>query len=283
MCNYVGSIPHFQMSMIQPDATIMVVGKRGVGKSVLEMDILYHVRERIDMIISVAPTIPTWKKFRELMPNSCVFKNFPEELIEDLYKLCNQFIEEADSDTTARKPCMALIMDDCGYDKEIWKSKILKEICANGRHAGFFCCFCFQYLRDCPSVLRTQADFVFFFASSSEKEMKKIHEDYFGHMSFPHFRNIMNEATRDRQCLVLRNCNGKTDYFWYKANNDLPKFAVGSKQLWLSEVDALKRKFNRKRGREDEGGGGDKTGDHSHPRSRKRIFLLDDEGSPLEN
>jgi predicted AAA+ superfamily ATPase len=49
-------IRKFDVTKMKPDAIVLLVGKRGTGKSILMKNLLYHVHKHFDAGVAMAPT-----------------------------------------------------------------------------------------------------------------------------------------------------------------------------------------------------------------------------------
>ena len=61
---------------IKDDRIVMIVGRRGTGKSVLQRDIMRHLSDRVDWGIAMTPTEDTVSVYSEHMPESCIYREF---------------------------------------------------------------------------------------------------------------------------------------------------------------------------------------------------------------
>jgi hypothetical protein len=49
-------ISEWDPSSIAVDATILIVGKRHTGKTVLTRDLMYHVKDKLDLVVGMNPS-----------------------------------------------------------------------------------------------------------------------------------------------------------------------------------------------------------------------------------
>lgn len=67
-------IRKFNIRKLKPDRTVVLLGKRGTGKSVLMNDLLGYLSTDFDMGVGMSPTEETLEAFREVMPNSMIYE-----------------------------------------------------------------------------------------------------------------------------------------------------------------------------------------------------------------
>ena len=219
-------ISRFKMDEIRPHCTILIVGKRGTGKSTLLKDILYHLRSKVDIAFSMSPTHETVDMFESCMPRSHVFNGYNYQQIQTLIENLKILDEEK------KERHVLLALDDCMYDKKIMKSVEMREIHMNGRHWNLYFINCVQYLMDIPPELRGQIDYVFAFKDNIRKNREKLYNYFFGIFdSFKDFDKVMRTCTENYECLVLDSKQSSNDIskcvFYYKANIDIGEFRMG--------------------------------------------------------
>ena len=127
-------------------------------------------------------------------------------------------------------------MDDCLYDNDWKKDKIIREIFMNGRHWGIMFVLLMQYAIGIPPNLRSNIDWVFLLRENNFQNRKKLYENYAGMFhNFEMFCQTMDACTENYECLVIHNgakSNKLEDQvFWYKAE-DHQDFRLGDPVLW---------------------------------------------------
>lgn len=235
------SIKKFNMDTIKQDRMILIVGKRGTGKSTLLKDLLYRLRKKIDIGIAMTPTLDTVKMFEECIPRSLIYNDYRIEVVKTMLASMKS-LEQQEKLRHA-----LLVMDDCMFDKSILKTKEMREIHMNGRHFKLSFINCMQYVMDMGPDLRSQIDYVFALKENIIKNRKKMHENFFGMFNdYKDFSLVMDKCTNNYECLVLDNTkpgnNIEENIFYYKANNKIGKFRVGKKIFF--KLDHYYKKVN---------------------------------------
>ena len=127
-------------------------------------------------------------------------------------------------------------MDDCLYDNDWKKDKIIREIFMNGRHWGIFFLLLMQYAIGIPPNLRSNIDWVFLLRENNYQNRKKLYENYAGMFhTFEMFCQTMDACTENYECLVIHNgakSNKLEDQvYWYKGDEH-GDFRVCCPEAW---------------------------------------------------
>lgn len=212
--------------------TIIIIGKRGTGKTYLLRDLLYSFRKTPAGMMMTGSEASA-EMFSEFFPESFIFDEVDIDRIENI--VCNQ--QRLRKNKTPGDYSSLLLFDDCGYDKSITRQKIIKKIFCNGRHLKILLIMTIQYCKDIPPDLRSNADYVFILKDNVQAAKKKIWTEYAGIIpDFKTFESIMNKCTEDRGALVIDNTTTSNEIedniFWYKARFPHKKYKFGSKELW---------------------------------------------------
>lgn len=117
----------FDFTMFKPDRVVMLVGKRGTGKSVLLRDLLSHLSCQYDGGVAMSPTPESTDMFREFMPDSCVYEDYTSEKIAEIVLKLREF------NGVGIYKRVFVLLDDCMFDSKILKSIQMRDIHMNGR------------------------------------------------------------------------------------------------------------------------------------------------------
>lgn len=235
-----------------PDATCLAVGKRHAGKTTLMTDIMWHLRDRLDLVIGMNPTEnaqnPTLGKF---LPQSFIFDRYDEAKITHVLEWQRRTV------ANGKGMRVGLILDDCmgetnrdGSKKKIMSSGEIGKIFKIGRHRKMLFWCTLQYMRDCPPDARANTDLLFLYNMPSSIERAKCFKDFFGMLRSPKdFDAVLDACTEGYSCLVLdtriamrdpKNC-----IFYYKAQPRNEHFQVGRQVFWdLSKLLYIDRSDN---------------------------------------
>ena len=75
------NITKFDPKSIKPHSIIMVIGKRGSGKTSVMRDLLYNMKNRLDFGIAMCPTDAMNNAFSSILPSALVYNGFDEHVM----------------------------------------------------------------------------------------------------------------------------------------------------------------------------------------------------------
>ena len=228
-------VNRFNMDTMKPHRIIIIVGKRGTGKSVMQRDIMKHIADKVEFGIAMSPTEETTSMFREHMPDSFIFNSFAGEKLDEMILVQREAMRKQ------RSRALFVLMDDCMYDKKVLKGAGMRDLFMNGRHLHICFCNAMQYVMDMGPDLRTQVDYVFAMRENIIANKAKLWKYFFGMFEkYEDFSKVMDTCTENHSALVMDNTTGSNNIedciFWYKAPIDQPPFKMGKSIFWkLSE------------------------------------------------
>lgn len=216
----------------KPGSIVLLIGKRGTGKSVLMQDLAKTMSDNgnIDMAIGFSPTDESNGALSMFIPKSLIHSEFDENVIERIVNSQKKLLKQG-------KPLkrIFLFMDDVGYDsKKIFSSKIIKNLFFNGRHYSIGLMLIMQYCIDVPTWARSNIDVTISLKEQILVNREKLFKNFFGAFtSQSSFNQAMDVLTENYKALVCANnlsqSNELTDtIFWYKARHGLEPFLLGS-------------------------------------------------------
>lgn len=244
-------IKYFDIKRIKfnPNASegpvIVMIGKRGTGKSVLVKDLLYHHQDlKLGMIMSGTEQGNGF--YSTLAPRVFIHYEYNTSLIETIIQrqkkvlkyIKNELKTKRRSNTDGR---VFIILDDCLYDQAWTRDKLMRMLFMNGRHWKIMLMITMQYPLGVPPNLRTNIDYTFILRESNLANRKRIWINYAGMCpTFEFFCTIMDQCTENYECLVIAN-NAKSNkledqIFWYKAKMH-KDFKIGARQYWEMSKD----------------------------------------------
>jgi len=242
----------FNPALLKDDSTVVVIGKRGVGKSVAVKDILsYHKNIPVGVVIS--PTEQSNQHFEKFIPKMLIYDEYSPDItkkfLDRQIKINQQSNNEKKKNGSTNIDTRSfMILDDCLYDKSWVNDKSIRAFFLNGRHYKIFFLITLQYAMGIPPIFRSNIDYVFIFRNNIVKEQEKLYHYYAGMCpSLQVFQSILSQCTENYECLVIDNkvqSNKLTDQlYWYKAN---PKdFRMCDQELWdLCELEEQRKESN---------------------------------------
>ncbi len=140
----------------KPGSIILLLGKRGSGKSCMMVEIAKQLYDsgNIDIAIGMSPTDESNKTLTSFLPQTLIYPEFKESIVEKIMQAQKKQIKAGKE---AKK--VFLFLDDCGYDsKLIFNSKVMKRLFYNGRHSKIGLVMALQYAIDMPVSFRANCD-----------------------------------------------------------------------------------------------------------------------------
>ena len=244
---------------LRPDAVVLMVGKRGTGKSTLLKDVMRNMSDKLDYGIAMSPTEECTSDMGSYIPPSCIYNDFNSDKIDQLLEAQRLAIKRGS------KRRVFLLLDDCMYDKKVMKATNIRNVFMNGRHRRIFFANCQQYVMDMPPDLRSQIDVCFALRENIRANKEKLWKFFFGMFdTFNEFNEVMDNCTQNFECLVYdggsRSNQVEDCIFWYKAAASAPEFKLCRPCFWkLSRHYAIR-----------EGADADDSGDDADEQSGKR-------------
>ena len=222
------------------DATILIVGKRHTGKTVLTRALMHSMRKRLDVCIGMNPLEGGNHNLSYFCPKALVFDNFNDEKLRHLleWQTC------AMKNGKAHK--IGFVMDDCasettksggGKSKKAMASNDIGKLFKLGRHLKLFYINAMQDVKNAPPDIRGNVDLLFAFNTNSGSERQKLHHEFFGMFStFKHFNQVFDSAAQGYDCLVLDTRKAAIDpehcIMFYRAPLITEPFQVGRKAFY---------------------------------------------------
>lgn len=233
------TLKKFNVNWMKKNSLILIYGKRASGKSFLLRDIFYKFKQ-IPYGVVFSGTEELNSFFGKFIPPSLIYDHYDSEIIEKVLHRQKIKVKQAKAegykDGLSPKNNCFLVLDDCLDDKK-WKlEKTIRTIFFNGRHYNLLLFLTMQFPMGIGPELRAQLQYVFIFFDNNLQNRRKLYDNYAGFIpDFKMFCNILDDCTKNHECLVIRNDIKSTKLdellFYYKAK-DHGDFRVGSPALW---------------------------------------------------
>ena len=230
-------LKRFNMSTIGDHQVVVMIGKRGTGKSYLLKDFLFHKND-IPVGTVISPTEKMNKFFGDFIPPIFIHDEYSPMVVKNVLKRQSDIIKKINTGEYGEDvdPRAFLIFDDCLYDDKWTKDKNMRAIFMNGRHFKLTFLLTMQFPLGIKPHLRTNIDYSFILRENIVSNRRRLYDHYAGMFpTFEIFCKIMDECTENYECLVIHN-NSKSNkiedqVFWYKAESH-EEFKLGSPEFW---------------------------------------------------
>ena len=234
----VGKIPIelFNFDMFLPNPSIVMIAKRGSGKSWIVRAILEYLKT-IPVGCIISPSDLGNPFYGSFFPESYIHYEFKPEIIKKILDR-QRIIKKKIKQGRNIDPRCYIIMDDCLASKGSWvKDADLRHIFFNGRHEAITYILTMQFSLGITPELRSNFDYIFLLADDFMSNVKRLYDHYAGMFpSFDSFKQVFTQLTADHGAMVIVNRGAKKDFaekiFWYKAPNlETIKESFGHKQF----------------------------------------------------
>lgn len=236
--NKVGKFPIelFKFEMFLPNPSIVMIAKRGSGKSWVVRAILEYLKDLPAGCI-ISPTDLGNPFYGSFFPEAYIHYEFKPEIIKKILDRQRIIKKKIKSGKNIDPRCY-IIMDDCLASKGAWiKDPDLKHIFFNGRHEAITYILTMQFSLGITPELRSNFDYIFLLADDMISNVKRLYDHYAGMFpTFDSFRQVFTQLTADHGAMVIVNRGTKKDFaekiFWYKAGDiDKDNLKFGHKQF----------------------------------------------------
>ena len=231
------NIREFNLDKMVSNPAIVMIAKRGSGKSFIVRDLMHHYRD-IPCGAVIAPTDRMNSFYRYFFPDLYIHYNMDNGIIDNVLKrqtlLCRK--SKHDDETVTDRNAV-LVMDDFLETQKGWlKNKSITEVLMNGRHYGLTYLLTMQTPLGITPDLRLNFDYIFLLKEDSVINKKKLWDNYASMFpTFAAFEKVFDKCTEDYGAMVIDNRKPSNDItekvFWYKAQDR--KFTFGSVDFLL--------------------------------------------------
>lgn len=225
----------FKLEKMVIDPSIVMIAKRGSGKSFAARDIIYNFRH-IPGGVVIAPTDKMNSFYKFFFPDLFIHYEIRSELLKKILVRQSMMIEKSKvkkkKDKVVIDPSGILIMDDCLARKKSWgKDESILEILMNGRHYRLTYILTMQTPLGITPDLRLNFDYIFLLKEDSAINKKKLWDNYANMFpSLAAFDKVFTECTKNYKSMVIDNRKPadtiQEKVFWFMARER--KFTFGS-------------------------------------------------------
>jgi hypothetical protein len=218
-------IQEFSLSEFCADPSILMIAKRGSGKSWVTKAVLYKFH-KIPVGVIISPTEKDNPFFSDFFPDSYIYYKYESSIIKKVLirqKMMLKKSREKREDGKFVDPRAVVVMDDCLADKGSWaRDPPIMDLLFNGRHRKITYILTMQYPLGIKPELRSNFDYVFLLAEDYISNMKKLYDHYAGMFpDFNSFREVFRQLTSDFGAMVIKNRGARANLFdkiaFYKA------------------------------------------------------------------
>lgn len=224
---------HANLAKIKTNPVIVIIGKRNTGKSVMLIQLLYHMQD-IPMCVCISPTEEMNNNLRRFIPNKFIHYTYSPEVLSNFLKR-QKLMTRRKNDAIRGRPGVdpryrhvdprgILVMDDCLAEASEWKNDpSIRWLFMNGRHANAAVIMTLQYVKGILPALRSNVDYIFLMKETKRNQKRAIYDQFAGMFpTFSMFEQVFNQMTRDYGCMMIDNTTQSDkvneQVFYSKAN-----------------------------------------------------------------
>jgi hypothetical protein len=213
-----------EMNDLVPNPAIVIIAKRGSGKSCIIKSIMEAQKDNIYVWVIISLTEHVNPFYSKFYPNTFIYDKYDNKIFEKIINRQEKIKHNPKINPKYRR--LGLIMDDCLADAKEWATNnTLKEIMMNGRHYDITYILTMQYLMGISPQLRGNFDYVILLKEDSPNTIKKIFDNYAGIFeNYQEFRRVFEKLTDNYSAMIIvkRDVNKKLQdkIFHYKAKYD---------------------------------------------------------------
>jgi len=187
-------------SLFETEPTIIIIGRRETGKTVLVCDILDHYTKKQENGTGTVITGTKRDIYTQYIQNSFIHDEYKSSIIKNVVK---QLKPNQNS---------FLVLDNCLYDMSWTRDTFMRNIFGNGK---LMMILALDYPLGISIKMREKIDYIFLLREHYIPNRKRIWENYASIFpSFELFCSILDDCTKDNNCLVIKNnCEESCDLY----------------------------------------------------------------------
>lgn len=220
------NLQRFDVSRMKPSSTVVIIGKRSTGKTMLALDVLFNQRD-VPFGRVMSPCLPEDEKhYKSLVPSEFLHEGCSPEVLSSfvqrqtvMSQACHD--QKAFGGGPSIDPRAFLVMDSCWFDKTC---DSLQDLLVHGRQLNCLLIICMQYALGLPPALRQNIDYVFILRENMLSNRKRLYDSYCDMFpTFEIFCTVLDAFADNYECMVI---DQKKRVYWGKADLH-PRFFMG--------------------------------------------------------
>lgn len=231
----------FDVKNMKTDATVVIIGTRGKGKSSFLKYLFYRLRHKFAYGQIHTDSMDVYYEWVNRFPQPFCYSEFNQDAIQELINHQKaKTIPHPDPEKIVKAPPAFLLLDDVMGSPQVRRSKQITEIFVNGRHLNIFLVVTAQQPMCLDNRMRENVDYCFMLNTGSASNAELLFKHYFSNAipSFELFCDLAKKLTKKYSMMVMdmsKTDDGMDDAVRYLIPPDpkkVPEFLLGTKRLW---------------------------------------------------
>jgi len=226
-------IQHYKLQDIPDNSTILLIGRRGNGKSTVVKSLIERFKD-LPAAVIISPTDRVNDFYSSFFPSSFIYNDYKTSILEKIFARQKTLLKKDPNNPNAR---LLLIMDDCLSCKGEWlNDPLIRELIFNGRHYKITFILTMQAALGITPEYRNNFIYVFITAEDHMSELRKLFLHYCSVFpDFNSFKDVFSQLTIDWGCMLVVNKNANSKFtekiFRYRSDISDAKIRFGSTQF----------------------------------------------------
>jgi hypothetical protein len=226
---------------------ILIIGKKGQGKTELVKDLLLHMKYQNLVVFN--PLESKRHEYELVTIPENVHEKYSEDILGTFVKQQITRVKEYRRQQRNMEvenivePNSCVVFDNFRYDKNYLLSKSVRMLYLNGISIRTNFIMTAQTPIAMPPMLRHNIDYIFVYRGLHQKYLKRLYEEYGYYITatFELFNKIYEQLTADPfACMVInhttRSVKIEDQVMWYKANYEPPWRLMVDKKKQLLDI-----------------------------------------------
>jgi len=212
-------INKFNVGKCVKNPFIIVIGKRGVGKTNFVVDVVKRLGLDNGRTLVISPADKVAANYTRMLSAVKVAYKYDPQL---LHAHCS---DNGRSHNGQKVEPGCIVLDDCLLSKGSWVTdEPFRDLIFNHRNLEQTVIITMQFPLGIPPELRCAADYVVMFNDDFATNQKRLYDHYAGMFpTFDCFRSIYSKLATNYRCMVIRQCctpnvNFREKVFWYQSD-----------------------------------------------------------------
>jgi hypothetical protein len=207
----------FSLDKIRPGNSVLLIGMRETGKTVIAKDILWHNRDIPYGTVICGTDGPDAVYRQYTVPPDLHHYEYTPETIRYAVKR-QRWLNKTESIEDRRA---FLVIDDCLYDSSWMRDKYIRHILSNRSSLQTLFIMTMQWAMGIPPIMRENFDYVFILRENIMSNRRRLYEQYAKDIfpEFGVFSQVLNEVFQYQPnqtgnwhpCLVIDNTSTSTN------------------------------------------------------------------------